>query len=60
MPLPQAERGPTHYTNRKDVAKYMPYHEKMRNVCAHAAHIAHIAHIINTAAVANRTAKAVI
>ena len=57
MRLPQAERGPTHYTNRKDVAKYMPYHEKMRNVCARAAHIAHI---INTAAVANRTAKAVI
>ena len=35
----------------------MPYHEKMRNVCAHAAHIAHI---INTAATANHTAKAVI
>ena len=39
------------------MAKYMPYHEKMRNVCAHAAHIAHI---INTAATANHTAKAVI
>ncbi len=40
--LPQAEDvRPTTVMNRKDVAQYMPYHENLRNVCAHPAHIAH-------------------
>ncbi len=40
--LPQAEDvQPVKRMNRKDVAQYMPYHENLRNVCAHPAHIAH-------------------
>ncbi len=55
--LPQAEDvQPTTQMNRKDVAQYMPYHENLRNVCAHPAHIAHNASNACAPAAASATA----